>query len=570
MITTPMLAAEALWLMSWWAPVLMALGFLGWGWVVATIYDKDAARFYLPRRQWNAIHMAAGALAFAVVIATPLPHYITIPAMLAVLAVDLIAYALSRNGDERVPEAFKWSLDFKKFQEARAAKKAGQQARSSSMVIKGPKGDLPVPAKESPEYEVRTAAEAFIQKMVDIRGSQLDVAALKDGSYGFSTLVDGVRKPLEQTPAAKAVPIIDLFKVAGGLDVTDRRRRVTGDFKIGPAGAGATTPVRITAMGSAAGMQVTLLIDPENQVSRRVDSLGLHPNQMTDLQSLIDERQGVVLVVAPADSGRTSTLYALVRAHDAYTSNVQTLELEPQALIEGVRQNRFDPRVDGAEFSTTARSILRRDPDVVAVAEMPDEATAKEVVRADHDRTRVYLSFRADGALPAIQIYARAVGDQKTAANSLHGVVAERLVRKLCENCRVAFPPTPDMLKKLGLPADTKQLYRSGGQVLVKDKPTTCPTCGGSGFFGQIGLFEVYPIGKGEREMIAANDLTGLKGAFRQKKQQSIQTAGLQHVVQGLTSIEEVVRIMQPSAGGSAGGEGGAPAPAAAPSAAKV
>lgn len=570
MMTTPMLAAEALWLMSWWAPVLMVLGFLGWGWVVSTIYDKDAARFYLPRRQWNAIHMAAGIIALALVIALPLPHFITIPAMFAVLAIDLIVYAVKRNGDERVPEAFKWSLDLKKIQEARAAKKAGQQARSSSMIIKGPKGDLPVPPKESPEYEIRTAAEAFIQKMVDMRGIQLDVAALKDGSYGFSTLVDGVRKPLEQTPAAKAIPIIDLYKTAGGLDVSDRRRRVTGDFKIGPAGVGATTPVRITAMGSAAGMQVSLMIDPESQVARRIDALGLHPNQMDDLKSIIDARTGVVLVVSPADGGRTSTLYALIRAHDAYTSNVQTLEIEPQSIIEGVRQNKFDPRVDGAEFSTTARSILRRDPDVVGIAEMPDEATAKEVVRADHDRTRVYLSFRADGALPAIQIFARAVGDQKTAANSLHGVIAERLVRKLCENCRVAFPPTPDMLKKLGLPSDTKQLYRSGGQVLVKDKPTTCPNCVGTGFFGQIGLFEIYPIGKGERELIAANDLTGLKGAFRQKKQQSIQTAGLQHVVQGLTSIEEVVRIMTPSSSSSAGAEGGAPAPAAAPSGAKA
>ncbi len=570
MMTTSMLAADALWLMSWWAPVLVALGFLGWAWVVSTIYDKDAAKYYLPRRQWNAIHMAAGVLALAVVIGTPLPHFITIPAMYAVLLADLIGYAVSRNRDDRVPASFKWSLDLKKIQEARAAKKAGAQARSSSMIIKGPKGDLPVPPKESPEYEVRTAAEAFLQKMVDMRGIQLDVAALKDGSYGFSTLVDGVRKPLEQTPAAKAIPIIDLFKTAGGLDVADRRRRLTGDFKIGPAGMGATTPVRITDMGSAAGMQVSLMIDPESQVSRRIDALGLHPNQLEDLKAILEERQGVVLVVSPADGGRTSTLYALIRAHDAYTSNVQTLEIEPQATIEGVRQNKFDPRVDGAEFSTTARSILRRDPDVVGIAEMPDEATAKEVVRADHDRTRVYLSFRADGALPAIQIYARAVGDQKQAANSLHGVIGERLVRKLCENCRVAFPPTPDMLKKLGLPADTKQLYRSGGQVLVKDKPTTCPSCGGSGFFGQIGLFEIYPISKSEREMIAANDLTGLKGAFRQKKQQSIQTAGLQHVVQGLTSIEEVVRIMQPTTGGSGASEGGAAQPAPAPSAAKA
>ncbi len=561
MRTTLILGAEALWLMSWWAPILMALGFLGWGWVVSTIYDKDAERFYLERREWNTIHMTAGAVALAVVIATPMPHYITIPALYLVLVIDLAWYAISRNKDERVGEAFKWSLDLSKVREARAAKKAGKHSLSATLVFKGPKGELAVPAKESPEYEVRTAAEAFIQKLLDLRGAQLDVAALKDGSYGFSALVDGVRKPLEQAPAGKAIPIIDLYKVAAGLDPSDRRRKVTGDFKIGPAGGGAgpMTPFRLTAMGSAAGMQITLLLDPEGQVTRRVDALGLHENQLKDLRSIIEERTGVVLVVAPADSGRTSTLYALVREHDAYTSNVQTIELEPQMTIEGVRQNKFDPAQDGAEFSTTVRSILRRDPDVVAVAEVPDDATAKEVSKADLERTRVYCSFRAEGALPGVQIFARMVGDQKGAAKCLHGVVAQRLVRKLCENCRVAFTPTADMLKKLGLPADTKQLYRTGGQVLIKDKPSTCPVCNGAGFFGQIGLFEVYPIGEAERVLIAANDITGLKGAFRQKKQQSIQTAGLMHAVQGDTSVDEVVRIMQPAAAAgptAAGGEG--------------
>src|SRR5690606_32710120 len=146
----------------------------------------------------------------------------------------------------RVPEAFKWSLDFEKMREARAAKKAGAKARSASMIFKGPAGELPPPPKETPEYEVRTAAESFLQKMVDMRGVQLDIAALKEGVYGFSCMVDGVRKPLEQMPAAKAIPIIDLYKTAGGLDVSDRRRRLQGDFKIGPVGVGATTPVRIT------------------------------------------------------------------------------------------------------------------------------------------------------------------------------------------------------------------------------------------------------------------------------------------------------------------------------------
>jgi type II secretory ATPase GspE/PulE/Tfp pilus assembly ATPase PilB-like protein len=306
-------------------------------------------------------------------------------------------------------------------------------------------------------------------------------------------------------------------------------------------------------------MQLTLLLDPEGQVKRDLADLGLHPNQLEDVKRLIEEKKGLVIIAAPPDNGRTTTMYAIIRTHDAYTSNVQTVEVDPQASMEGVRHNRFDPKVDGAEYSTTVRSILRRDPDVVGVAEVPDDNTAKEVAKADYDRTRVYMCIPADGALGALQAYAKAVGDQKAAARGLTGIIAERLARRLCENCRVEFQPTPDVLKKLGLPADTKKLFRKGGQVMIKDKPVTCPVCNGTGFFGQVGVFEVYTFTQAERDQFAQNDLTSLKASFRQRKQQSIQQSALMHAIAGTTSVEEVVRVTQPPAAPSkaSGGPGG-------------
>ncbi len=554
-----MVLAQGLMLTNWWTPLIVVAAFGGWAWVVSTIYDKDAARHYMPRRRWNLTHLGCGAAALLTVMFLPLPFFIVIPAAVGILLGDLLVYFFAHNADERVPESRKWTLDFKKMAAASRTKKGKAQSTSSTMIFKGPGGEVPVPAKDAPEFEVRAEGERIIQKLADVRGSQLDINPLKDGAYGVTAIVDGVRQPLEAAamPAARAVAIMDLFKSAAGLDLKDRRRRLQGDFKLGPAKTGATTTARVTTMGSAVGMQLSLILDPEGQVKRQVAHLGLLPNQLEDFNRIVEGRKGVVLVVAPPDNGRTTTLYSLIRAHDAYTSNVQTIEIEPQMAIEGVRQNRFDPKVDGAEYSTTVRSILRRDPDVVGVAEMPDDNTGKEVSKADHDRTRVYLCMPLDGALTAIQVYAKAVGDQKLAAKSLHGAIAQRLARKLCENCRVEFAPTPDVVKKLGLPADTKRLYRKGGQVLIKDKPVTCPVCGGSGFFGQVGVFEVYPIGAEERELISQNDLTGLKAAFRQKKQQSIQQAALMQAITGATSVEEVGRITQPPAPPKATAVGG-------------
>lgn len=543
---TMTLAMDGLVLVSWWKPILALLFLGGWAWVVSTIYDKDAARFFLKRRPWNLGHVVVGTVAAACVFSGFLPFAVALPAMFAILAADLVAYFVYRNKTDLVPAGAKWSAnpaDWFVVKKQAKAKKA-KQSKGLSMVFRGPKGELPAPDKESPEFEIRVAAEEVVRKGVDLRASQIEILPGKEGIYGVMYMVDGVRQTGQQMTAQQGAAIIDLFKTAAGLDVNDRRRRLQGELKIGFGGA-SLTPTRVTTMGTSAGQRLTMLIDPAKQVAIKLEDMGLLPNQLSDLKKIVEDRKGAVLLSAPPDNGRTTTMYMMLRQHDAYTSNVQTVESEPQSVIEGVRQNVFDPQVDGAEYSTTVRSILRRDPDAVGVAEMPDENTAKEVARADHDHTRVYLGMAADSPLTAIQLYARAVGDQAKAAESLHGVIAQKLARRLCSNCKAPFPPTPDILKKLGLPPEVKQLYRKSGQVMVRDKQQTCPMCGGSGYFGQVGFFAVHPIGRDEQKLIAVNDMTGLRNLFRQKKQPSIQSAGLQHVVAGDTSVEELVRVTQ-------------------------
>jgi type II secretory ATPase GspE/PulE/Tfp pilus assembly ATPase PilB-like protein len=302
------------------------------------------------------------------------------------------------------------------------------------------------------------------------------------------------------------------------------------------------------------------LFDPEKAVRKKAENLGLLDNQMAELKAIVADGHGVVLIAAPADMGRTTTLYSVLRMHDAYTQNVQTVEMEPQDALEGVRQNKFEAGGEGPEYSTYTRSILRRDPQVVGVAEMPDEQTAKEIARADHERTRTYLSLRTDSALTAIQAWVKAVGDAEAAAKCLHGVTAQKLLRKLCVNCRVGYTPSPDMLKKLGAPTDkARQLFKKGGQVLIKQKPEICPVCRGIGYVGQEGIFEVYGIGKPERDLIKTGNYSGLKAEFRKKQLPTIQQSALKKALDGVTSVEELLRVT--AEGGAAGpASGGGPA----------
>lgn len=554
--------AAGLILVSWWKPVLVVATVAAWAWVIATIYDKDAARWYFKRQAWNVAHMFAAILAIAVVLAAPLSFFITFPIMVVILVADLGIYAFLRNRDSRVPAKHRWSLDFENFAEKRAAKKNSKTAKGIMMAFESPSGgEVPSPEPETPQYAVRVAAESLLNATIELRGSQLDITPIRKDAYGATCLVDGLRTPIEQIPAQQAVAVIDFFKVAAGLDTEDRRRKLSGTMKFG-VGSSANTDARVTTKGTSSGLTLSLLISPEAQVQRRIDELGMLPNQLEELRKIVEDGTGVVLLAAPPDNGRTSTLYAMVRAHDAYTSNVQTIEIEPQAPIEGVRLNHFDPQEDGAEFSTLVRSILRRDPDVVAVAELPDDETAKTIARADHEHTRTYVSMRADSALAAIQMFCRAVGDQELAAKALRGVVAHRMLRRLSENAKIPFQPTPDMLKKLGLPSEVKTLYRTEGKVLIKDKLEPDPVSGGTGYFGQVGAFAVHYLDDEARKLIAANDMTGLRALFRQRKQPSINTAAMQLVVKGDTSVEEVLRVLHNQSKGSSSGSSERPSAA--------
>jgi len=255
-------------------------------------------------------------------------------------------------------------------------------------------------------------------------------------------------------------------------------------------------------------------------------------------------------------------MYSLLRLHDAYTSNIQTIEYEIEDPMEGVKQIKFDPTAENAEFATQVRSVLRRDPDVVGVCDLPDASTAKNIADADLERSRVYLSLPGDNALAAVQLYTKAVSDAKHAAQGLRGVVAQKLLRVLCQNCKVAYQPSKDMLKKLGLPADKiKQLNKKGGQVLIRNKPEVCPVCNGVGYQGQTGCFGVFPIGDEEKKMIAAENWSGLRTAMRKRSLPSVQQAALRKAVEGLTSIEEVSRISSDAKKKSAGSSGASPQP---------
>jgi len=560
-----LLLAEAMFMMSVWKPFLIVIPFVPWAIVVSKYLDKHAARFYLPRTMWNVVHISCALLALLVAMVMPLPQlfaiWVSFLAIIVILVADIAAFVLITNKDVRVPEEHRLTLDLSTWREAKAKKAAEKKAGKVELVLRAAdKSTLAVPSGDSPDFPVRVSAEQAFTGAFDARASQVEFAPTgKDNAYGVFYTVDGLRQQASTMPAPDALKVMDVWKSAAKLDIADRRRKQTADITVDKGDQ--RRKVRVSSIGSQAGMRVTLLIDPSGQVKRKLVDLGLFEPQLKELNELIALNKGVVLVTGPQDGGRTTTLYSIVRAHDAYTKNVNTLELEIQDEIEGVRQNVFDPQAEGAEFSTMTRSLIRRDPDVLALAELPDANTAKEVAKADGERSRIYIAMRSENPMQAIQSYIQAVGDPDLALKHLKGVVSHRLMRTLCTNCRVPYQPTPDMLKKMGLPADkVKQLYKKGGQVLIKNKPEVCPMCKGNGFYGQTGIFEIVTLQDADRAMIRAGDWNGLRAELRKRNVLTISQAALRKAVDGVTSVEEIGRV---TAEATPAPVGGTPAPAA-------
>ncbi len=564
-------AGEAYFLVSFWKPVILLLPMVGWAWMVSAVFDKFAARFFLPRAGWNTFHMFMGLAALIVGFLMPVPglggFFAGLLAMIVILAIDIAVFVLIANKDERVPAEHRLRLDFSQWKAAREAKAAAKKQGKVTLVIKAPdKSTLPVPERDKPEFAVRVAAEALVTGAIENRAGSVELAPAPNGQYQTTHTIDGVRQPAAPMPGSEGAAIVDFWKAAAKLDLQDRRRKQQADVQVEQGAS--KIKLRLTTVGSQAGQKLAMLFNPEEQVRRKPEDLGLLEPQAAELKAMVNEQTGVVLISGMPHNGRTTIFYALIKMHDAYTNNVQTVELDVQDTIEGTKQNRWDAQQqDGPEFSTLVRSIIRRDPNVLGVAELPDANTAKEIAKADVERTRVYVGMRADGVVPALQTWVKAVGDPELAAKPLRGIVAHKLLRKVCINCRQPYQPAPDMLKKLGLPADkVKQLYKKGGQVLIKNKPEVCPVCQGTGYLSQDALFELTRLTDADREMIKTGNWNGLKAELRKRGVLTMWDAARRKLADGLTTVEEVMRVTAEAAPSNPGAPNG-PAAATAPTA---
>jgi type IV pilus assembly protein PilB len=277
--------------------------------------------------------------------------------------------------------------------------------------------------------------------------------------------------------------------------------------------------------------------------------LGLMPEQLELINNLKQRKQGLFIISGPEKSGLSTTLYAMLRNHDAFMNSINTLEKQTSEPLQNITQNTFTLTDTGTTtYAKKLLSIVRMGSDVLGISDCEDAETARVACKAATDGSIVYLVMRADSVVQALNKMMKYVGDSSVLAHSLVCISNQRLVRKLCDTCKEAYAPDKELLRKFNISAEkTKALYRAGKAVYDKrGKPSTCEHCQGTGYYERTGVFEMIGINNELAKIIQTQPMPEIAKQLRKAKMLYMQEQMLRKVINGTTTINEMIRILQP------------------------
>ncbi len=341
--------------------------------------------------------------------------------------------------------------------------------------------------------------------------------------------IDGMLREVLKMPPHVAPVVVSRIKVMARLDIAERR--VPQDGRIGLTLGGKTLDVRVSTLPSRAGERVVLRLLDKETAGINFDLLGLNGAADTILRSALAEPNGIILVTGPTGSGKTTTLYAALKILNDGSRNILTVEDPVEYAVDGVGQTQVNAKV-GLTFAAGLRAILRQDPDVVMVGEIRDRETADIAVQASLTGHLVLSTVHTNDAIGAITRLRDMKIEPFLIASSLRAVVAQRLVRRLCPDCREPVQAEGSVASLLGFDAGTV-VYRAVG----------CHACNGSGYKGRIGVFEALKVDDTIRRLIndGGDEAIIARHAFLHAP--TLGSAARALVREGQTTPEEAIRI---------------------------
>jgi general secretion pathway protein E len=343
--------------------------------------------------------------------------------------------------------------------------------------------------------------------------------------------IDGTLGDLIEPARALHGAIVSRIKIMAQLDIAEKR--LPQDGRITLRVAGKPVDVRVSTIPTGHGERVVLRLLDKQAGRLDLTRLGMDDPTLAHMDRLIREPHGIVLVTGPTGSGKTTTLYAALSRLDATALNIMTVEDPIEYDLDGISQTQVNARIE-MSFARALRTILRQDPDVVMIGEIRDLETAQIAVQASLTGHLVFATLHTNDAVSAVTRLVDMGVEPFLLASSLIGVGAQRLVRRLCLECRKPFAADATQLRVLGLAPTDGTLYSAQG----------CPACKGSGYRGRTGIYELLTVDDDLRRLIhdRASEQT-LREHAASRGMRSLRDDGMRWAGQGVISLEEVVRV---------------------------
>jgi type IV pilus assembly protein PilB len=390
------------------------------------------------------------------------------------------------------------------------------------------------------EDMIEMAGAAPVRKLINMvfllgikdKSSDIHFEPFED-EYKMRYRCDGTLYEMVPPPRHLAMAIASRIKVMANLDIAERRLPQDGRIELNVGGN--PVDLRVSVLPTMFGESVVIRVLDRTVVSLDLNKVGMEPEMLAQFRELIQKPNGILLVTGPTGAGKTTTLYSALNELNVVSDKIITTEDPIEYEIDGIIQVPINHEI-GLTFAAALRSILRQDPDKILVGEIRDLETAEIAVQASLTGHIVFSTLHTNDA-PSSITRLRDMGlEPYLIMATLEGILAQRLVRKICEDCRTEFEPSPEMLMELNLrPQDVrgKKFYYGRG----------CDRCNNTGHRGRMGIYELLIMNDDLRDLVSRGASTDeLRNACRRQGMQTLRESGLRAIYKGLTSIDEVVR----------------------------
>ena len=383
---------------------------------------------------------------------------------------------------------------------------------------------------EASQRPVVRLVDLIISEGILARSSDIHIEP-EEGGVAVRYRIDGVLRQVMKIPRQAGLPLISRIKIMSSLDIADRLRPQDGRARV--AVNGQPIDLRVSTLPASQGEKVVIRILDSRATVKSLDALGLNANETEGIKLLLENHEGILLVTGPTGSGKTTTLYSCINQIKSEGVNIVTVEDPVEYRMQGIVQVQVQEKA-GLTFASALRSILRQDPNVVLVGEIRDRETAQIAVQASLTGHLVLSTLHTNDAANAVTRLVDIGVEAYKIAAALRGVVAQRLMRRLCPTCKeVWMEAPPDRLKKW-TPKGTP-LYRAAG----------CPDCAMTGYRGRFSIVEVLTVSaEVERRIAAGETADHIAGAARRAGMKGLWDSGLAHVLRGESTLDELTRVV--------------------------